>query len=64
MKEICGSANRSLKSEDPEFLCYALFQFQKALERATERAQIEHKRKNIKRVRGGNGTRDEIKRNS
>ncbi len=30
-------------------------------ERATERAQIEHKRKNIKRVRGGNGTRDEIK---
>ena len=30
-------------------------------ERATERAQIEHKRKNIKRVRGGKGTRDEIK---
>lgn len=40
MKEICGSANRSPKSEDPGFLCYALFQFQKALER-----------KNVKRVR-------------
>ena len=61
MKEICCSANRSPKSEDLGFLCYALVQLQKALERATERAQIEHKRKNIKRMRGGNGTRDEIK---
>ena len=33
MKEICGSANRSPKSEDLGFLCYALFQLQKALER-------------------------------